>query len=244
LPLPTLDADQQKELDTLIASKSEDALKTKLAELGYDDHAKKVIENKQQEAKRFRETLEEREKELKALRDADAKRKADEDAAKAEAERKKKQQDDDEKPVKDRLAGIEETFKGELAKRDKAAEDERKKFAQQLKARDETLVKRAVISALKEKGAIDADLIATALDLSVITVEDGEVNDEELNALIDSVVDTRAHLFKKDDDDETARDEAGRFIRPKPGGPKGAKDADKMTDAEFAALEAGLRRQR
>lgn len=244
MPLPQLDEEQQKEFDTLVTGKVDEGLKSKLTELGYDEHAKKVIEKRGREAQDHRERADRFEKDLKELRDAESKRKADEETAKNEAARKQKEKDDAEKPLADRLATVESSFKDELAKRDKVAADERKALEKQLKARDEVLVRRSVVSALKEKGAIDADLISTALDLSVVTVEDGDINDEELTALIDAVVEERPHLFKKkEDEDETqTRDEqTGRFVRPKPASRKDSKDWSKASDAEFDAFESGLR---
>lgn len=240
----TLPAEQQDAFKAFVAGEAEKTHKAKLAELGYDDHAQKVLAKTRDEAKTHRLERERLDAENKAFKDAEAKRKADEADAKAKADADAKKKADDEKPLKDQLEDIRRGFNDELSKRDKEAKRERDALEAKLKARDEVLVKKSVVGALKDKGAPPriAELLAATTDLSIVTVEDGEINDEELSALIDAIADDNKDLFKKkDDEEEPARDQRGQFTRPRAGTKKDERDASKMSDSEFAALEAGLR---
>lgn len=218
-----------------------------LKERGYDDHAKKVIERVNAEAKAQREAREKAESDAKALRDAEEKRKADEDARKAEEDKKRKQEEDEKKSVDERIKSLEETFNRELTKREEAQVRKQQELLDELKARDAAILMEAVRSAAVKRGIIDEDLVAL-LDVSKVPIEKGRPDRAAIDELIEEHAKAKPTLYKdageRTDDNAPPRDDGGRFVRPSPTNRKDDVDASKLDDAKFAELEERLRRGR
>ena len=222
-------------------AKFEDHLK----ELGYDDHAKKVIERLNGEAKTHREAKEaadkksaEYEAELKTFRDAEAARKSADDKKKADEDSKKKAEEDEKKSTKELIADLEAKFERELTKREEAAVKAQSQYLEELKSRDAQVLMLAVEAEAKERGIIDAELVKL-LDVSKVAIQKGVPDREAIAALIEEHAKAKPHLYKSGDEKNVrtpsvarpnARDKIGNVI-----------DASKLNDAEFDALTDRLR---
>lgn len=214
-----------------------------LKELGYDDHAKKVIERVNNEAKSHREAREKAEAELKKLADAEAARKAEDEKRKSDEEAERKKLDDEKKSFGDRLSSIEQTFAEKLAERDALNAKKHEDLAKELAARDHQILMQAVRSAARERGILDQDLVEL-LDVSKIPIDGGIPSRDAISALIEEHASAKPHLYKDKDEDGRTRDDQGRFTRPDPSKTKKDVDWSKLSDKEFAEREAELRRAR
>jgi hypothetical protein len=217
-----------------------------LKELGYDDHAKKVIERLNSESKSQREAREKAEAEAKQLREAEEKRKAEKEKRKAEEAEAKKRAEDEKKSVDERIKQLEETFNRELTKREEASVKKQQEFLDELKARDAQILMEAVRSAAVKRGIIDEDLVSM-LDVSRVPIERGRPDRSAIDELLDEHAKSKPHLYRTEEEQRTTteeRDERGRFTRPDPVRKKDDVDASKLDDKGFEALEERLRKGR
>lgn len=213
-----------------------------LKERGYDEHASKVIERLNGESKSHRERAEKAESDAKALRDAEAARKFEEDKKKADQEAKRKKEEDDKKSVDERIKSLEETFKRELTAKEEALVKKQQEFLDELKARDGQILMEAVRRTAMKRGIIDEDLVSM-LDVSKVSIEKGKPDQSAIDDLIEAHSKDKPHLYRDGSErDDRERDERGRFTRPEPKDkPNGKADASKLKDDEFEALERRLR---
>lgn len=234
--------------DEQLQAKIAEATESKLKELGFDDHAKKVIERTNSEAKANRERAEKAEAEAKALKDEADKRKAEDAKRQEEVEAEKKRIEDEKKSDIERLTAtvneLKDTLKRELTKNEKAAAQAQQQYLDDLKARDAQVLMLAVEAAAKERGIVDPELVKL-LDVSEIPIEKGIPDREKISELIEEHAKAKPHLYKEPD--QTQRDERGRFTntRPDPASQKRANDA--KTDArqlppdQYKAMEERFR---
>lgn len=223
-------------------------LDEKLKELGFDEHAKKVIERTNAEAKANRERAEKAEEETKKFRDAEALRKAEDDKRKADEETAKKKAEDEKKTVEERLSAIEKNFAEKLTASELVASKKQQEFLEELKARDAQILMQAVRTAASKRGIIDEDLV-TMLDVSKVPTERGVPSQDAIDELVEGHATSKPHLYRSAEDEELRRiererDEQGRFSRPKPTNKSDDVDAAKLDDAAFSALEERLRKSR
>lgn len=241
MPLDLTDAATKAEFEALLAAQLEAKLAEQAKAKGYDEHAGKVIERLNAEAKASRERAEKAEAAkaeaeklaAKALDDAKAEAEA---KAKEEAEKAKKGATTDEQ-----LAKIEESFKAQLEQIEKNHASERKRVEQELAQRDRALVTEAVRAEARARGIIDDALVDRVFDLDKIKVEAGQIDREGVVALVEEMQASKPVYFAKKT--EMERDESGQFIRKSPA-KNGAVDAAKLDPAAFDALTEKLRRGR
>lgn len=245
MPLNLEDEATKKEVDALLESK--------LKELGVDGHAKDVITRLNGESKTHREAKEAADKKAADLekKAADLEKKiaalsAGDEKRKAELEAEKKRIEDEKKTVEERinerLTAAEKTFNESLAKLTRTSDEQVKQLSKELKARDAALVAEAVRSSAGKRGIIDDDLIKL-FDVAEIKVENGVVDRDAVEKMLDVQVEAKPNWFKPAED--RSRDTAGRFARPDAKSTLDKKsDASKMTPEQFENLEAQLRSAR
>jgi hypothetical protein len=202
-----------------------------------------VVKTLNAEAKASRERAEKAEAEAKTLRDAETARKAEDDKRKADEQKAKDDAEKAKLTMDQRLESLEKKLAAAIESGDKAAkkaaEDARAELADKIAKRDARLTMQALRAAAKERGIIDADLV-DMLDVSKVKVDDGEVDAEAVNALIEEHAKAKPHLYPEAD--ERARDENGRFTRPNPTGkPAKGIDWNALSDKEFEEKRAALR---
>jgi hypothetical protein len=202
-----------------------------------------VVKKLNDEAKTYRERTEKAEAETKALRDAETARKADDDKRKADEQKSKDDAEKAKQTMDQRLEAMEKKLASAIENGDKAAkkaaEDARAELTDKIAKRDARLAMQALRAAAKDRGIIDQDLV-DMLDVSKIKVDDGEVDVEAVNALIEEHAKAKPHLYPENAD--RTRDENGRFTRPDPA-LKAGKGLDwaKLSDKEFEEKRDALR---
>jgi nucleotidyltransferase/DNA polymerase involved in DNA repair len=224
--------------------KLQEAVDAKLKELGYDDHAKKVIERVNAGEKAKREELEKAQGELKKYQDAEKKRKEDDDKVKADAEKERKRIEDEKKTFEERMQArvdeLEQTFARKLTEAETAATKKQGEFLEELKKRDAEILMQSVRAAAAKRGILDEDLVAM-LDVSKVPIENGKPSLSTIEELIETHATAKPHLYRSKEDMDRERDAGGRFIRANPAGKTGEIDASKLNPEEFSALTDKLR---
>jgi hypothetical protein len=198
-----------------------------------------VVKTLNAEAKANRERAEKAEAEAKALRDAEAARKTDEDKRKSDEQKAKDDAENAKKTMDQRLESLEKKLAAAIDSGDKAAEDARAELAEKIAKRDQRLAMAALRAAAKDRGIIDTDLV-DMLDLSKVKVDDGEVDLDAIKELIEQHAEAKPHLYREGED--RARDENGRFVRPVPNDKNGKKiDWNALSEKEFDEKREAMR---